>query len=65
MGVQVGEHEGKWSEYDDRGVPAKNLKKKKPTKKEKEVLEAEYLLWLPHLGDRNAARFDDITKVFR
>jgi len=40
---QVGEHEGKWSEYDDRGVPAKNMKKKKPTKKEKEVLEAEYL----------------------
>lgn len=40
---QVGKHEGMWSEYDDRGVPAKNVKKKKPTKKEKEVLEVEYL----------------------
>jgi len=40
---QVGEHEGKWSEYDERGVPLKNAKKKKPTKKEKEVLETEYL----------------------
>jgi len=40
---QVGQHEGKWSEYDDRGVPVKNMKKKKPTKKEKEVLETEYL----------------------
>lgn len=40
---QTGSHEGKWSEYDDRGVPSKNLKKKKPTKKEKDQLEAEYL----------------------
>lgn len=40
---QVGTHEGKWSEYDDRGVPTKNLKKKKPTKKEKEELEVAYL----------------------
>jgi hypothetical protein len=40
---QVGNHEGKWSEYDERGVPTKNIKKKKPTKKEKEQLETEYL----------------------
>lgn len=40
---QVGLHEGKWSEYDERGVPVKNIKKKKPTKKEKEGLESEYL----------------------
>jgi len=40
---QIGAHEGKWSEYDDRGVPAKSIKKKKPTKKEKEVLEAELI----------------------
>lgn len=40
---QTGKHEGQWSEYDDRGVPTKNMKKKKPTKKEKDVLETEYL----------------------
>mmetsp|Transcript_79960 Transcript_79960/g.232149 ORF Transcript_79960/g.232149 Transcript_79960/m.232149 type:complete len:295 (-) Transcript_79960:105-989(-) len=40
---QVGENEGKWSEYDDRGVPTKNSKKRKPTKKEKDNLEAEFL----------------------
>jgi hypothetical protein len=40
---QVGHHEGVWSEYDDRGVPTKNIKKKKPTKKEKEQLESDYL----------------------
>lgn len=40
---QTGAHEGKWSEYDDRGVPSKNIKKKKPTKKEKEQLETEYI----------------------
>jgi len=39
----VGNHEGKWSEYDERGVPTKNIKKKKPTKKEKDQLETEYL----------------------
>lgn len=40
---QVNHHEGKWSEYDERGVPMKNIKKKKPTKKEKDALETEYL----------------------
>lgn len=40
---QIGKHEGMWSEYDDRGVPQKNIKKKKPTKKEKDALETEYL----------------------
>jgi len=40
---QVNHHEGKWSEYDERGVPQKNIKKKKPTKKEKDALETEYL----------------------
>jgi len=40
---QIGTHEGKWSEYDDRGVPTKTSKKKKPTKKEKDALENEYL----------------------
>eukprot|EP00746_Dinoflagellata_sp_MGD_P162363 gnl/MRDRNA2_/MRDRNA2_89896_c0_seq1.p1 gnl/MRDRNA2_/MRDRNA2_89896_c0~~gnl/MRDRNA2_/MRDRNA2_89896_c0_seq1.p1 ORF type:complete len:448 (-),score=123.21 gnl/MRDRNA2_/MRDRNA2_89896_c0_seq1:34-1377(-) len=39
---QTGEHEGKWSEYDDRGVPLKNAKKKKLAKKEKDAVEAEY-----------------------
>lgn len=39
---QVGEHEGKWSEYDDRGVPVKNIKKKKLAKKEQQQVEAEY-----------------------
>jgi len=40
---QVGEHDGKWSEYDERGVPTKNNKKKKPSKKEKDGLESEFL----------------------
>jgi len=40
---QTNHHDGKWSEYDDRGVPTKNIKKKKPTKKEKDALETEYL----------------------
>lgn len=40
---QLGTNQGKWLEYDDRGVPTKNIKKKKPTKKEKDALEAEYL----------------------
>jgi len=40
---QVGDHEGKWAEYDERGVPTKNMKKKKTSKKEKEALEVEYL----------------------
>lgn len=40
---QVGHHEDKWSEFDERGVPTKNMKKKKPTKKEKDALETEYL----------------------
>lgn len=40
---QVGAHEGKWSEYDERGVPQKNAKKKKLTKKEKDQLETEFL----------------------
>jgi len=39
----TGIHDGKWSEYDERGVPAKSIKKKKPTKKEKDQLEQEYL----------------------
>lgn len=40
---QVGQHDSKWSEFDERGVPVRNLKKKKPPKKEREVIEAEYL----------------------
>lgn len=40
---QVGANQGKWLEYDDRGVPTKNVKKKKPTRKEKDGLEQEYL----------------------
>ncbi len=31
--------QGKWAEYDDRGVPTKNIKKKKPAKKENDGLE--------------------------
>lgn len=40
---QIGEHEGKWSEYDDRGVPTKTVKGKKLGKKEKDTVEADYL----------------------
>lgn len=40
---QQGQHLDKWSEYDERGVPIKNNKKKKPTKKEKDQLESDYL----------------------
>lgn len=40
---QIGKHQGQWLEYDERGVPTKNIKKKKPTKKEKDFLEQEYL----------------------
>jgi len=40
---QQGQHLDKWSEYDERGVPTKNNKKKKPTKKEKDQLESDYL----------------------
>jgi len=38
-----GAHKGAWSEYDDRGVPTKNAKKKKLTKKEKDQYEQEFL----------------------
>jgi len=40
---RVGANDGKWLEYDERGVPTKNIKKKKPTKKEKDGLETEFL----------------------
>merc|ERR1719262_980949 len=40
---KIGEHEGKWLEYDERGVPTKDVKKKKPTKKQKDELEQQYL----------------------
>jgi hypothetical protein len=40
---QEGKHADQWCEYDDRGVPTKNAKKKKPTKKERDALEAEFL----------------------
>lgn len=40
---QTGRNEGKWLEYDERGVPTKTIRKKKLTKKEKDALEAEYL----------------------
>jgi len=40
---KTGEHEGKWSEFDERGVPTKSAKKKKPSKKEKDALEVQYL----------------------
>mmetsp|Transcript_107662 Transcript_107662/g.213952 ORF Transcript_107662/g.213952 Transcript_107662/m.213952 type:complete len:261 (+) Transcript_107662:114-896(+) len=40
---KTGENEGKWSEYDERGVPSRTAKKKKPSKKEKDALEVQYL----------------------
>jgi len=40
---KTGENEGKWSEYDERGVPCRTAKKKKPSKKEKDALEVQYL----------------------
>lgn len=40
---KTGANEGKWGEYDDRGVPVKTIKKKKLSKKEKDGLETEYL----------------------
>eukprot|EP00933_Yihiella_yeosuensis_P035973 TRINITY_DN2966_c0_g2_i3.p1 TRINITY_DN2966_c0_g2~~TRINITY_DN2966_c0_g2_i3.p1 ORF type:complete len:272 (-),score=76.34 TRINITY_DN2966_c0_g2_i3:2529-3344(-) len=40
---ELGSHAGKWSEYDERGVPIKNMSKKKPSRKEKESMEAEYM----------------------
>lgn len=40
---KTGENEGKWSEWDERGVPSKTSKKKKPSKKEKDALEVQYL----------------------
>lgn len=40
---QKGAHEGLWMEFDERGVPMRNIKKKKPAKKERDDLEQEYL----------------------
>ncbi|CAE7527261.1 unnamed protein product [Symbiodinium sp. CCMP2592] len=40
---QTGEHMGKWSGFDERGVPHLNAKGKKLTKQEKELVETEYL----------------------
>merc|ERR1711879_409602 len=45
-------------EYDERGVPTRNAKKKKPTKKERDQLEQEYLdckkLWVQYQLDVEA-----------
>lgn len=41
---KIGDHLDLWIEFDERGVPTKNAKKKKPTKKEKDDLEQEYLV---------------------
>ncbi|CAE7576778.1 unnamed protein product [Symbiodinium natans] len=40
---QTGEHIGRWSGFDERGVPHLNAKGKKLTKQEKELVETEYL----------------------
>eukprot|EP00434_Breviolum_minutum_P016255 symbB.v1.2.014325.t1/scaffold1046.1/size141965/3 len=40
---QSGEHAGQWGGFDDRGVPHLNSKGKKLTRKEKELVETEYM----------------------
>lgn len=67
---QIGAHEGKWSEYDERGVPTKSIKKKKPTKKEKDGLEQEYLeasksyqKWLKDVQEWEQAKVDAEAKL--
>ncbi|CAJ1343217.1 unnamed protein product, partial [Effrenium voratum] len=38
-----GSHAGQWGDFDERGVPHANVKGKKLTKKEKELVETEYM----------------------